>query len=336
MIQLDGSQGEGGGQILRSSLSLSAVTGQPFELVRIRAGRARPGLLRQHLCSVQIAAALCGADVDGAALGSTSLRFRPGTLRGGQHRVEIGSAGAASLVLQTALPILLAGPERATVTVTGGTHNPSAPPFDFLDTAFLPILRAAGADLTATLRAHGFYPAGGGEVVLETTPAALAPIEIVERGAIESIEVRAIVSAISGRVGVREVETAVQRLSRLDVPIEGKMVGVRDPRGPGNAVCVVMRAAGVTETFTAFGEKGRPAEQVAIDAASQALQWAGSGAPVGEHLADQLLLPMALHGGGVFRTGPPSSHLTTNIEVIRRFLDVPISVDGGLVRVGRA
>ncbi len=184
VISIDGSHGEGGGQILRTALSLSAVTGKPFAIENIRARRSKPGLMRQHLTAVKAAAAICGAKADGAEVGSTRLRFEPGSLKAGEYAFNIGSAGSTSLVLQTVLPPLALADGASRVTLQGGTHNTGAPPFEFLDRAFLPLIRRIGFNADVELRRFGFYPAGGGEVRVEIqAPSTLEPLVIDERGA---------------------------------------------------------------------------------------------------------------------------------------------------------
>jgi RNA 3'-terminal phosphate cyclase (ATP) len=171
MIELDGSVGEGGGQILRTSLALSMCTGQPVTLNNIRAKRAKPGLMRQHLTCVDAAREVSGAQVQGAELGSQSLAFEPGRVRAGDYRFNVGTAGSCTLVLQTVWPALLLAGERSTLTLQGGTHNPMAPPFHFLERSFAPLVRRLGAGVSLTLRRHGFYPAGGGEMQATVEPA---------------------------------------------------------------------------------------------------------------------------------------------------------------------
>jgi len=338
MIRIDGAFGEGGGQILRTSLALSCVTGQAVEIRRIRAGRQRPGLLRQHLCCVRAAAALTGAQVEGDHLSSDSLVFRPGPLRGGAHTFAVGSAGSAGLVLQTVLPPLLAAPEPAHLVLTGGTHNPSAPPADFLQRSFLPLLGQMGARVELSLERHGFYPAGGGRYVVDVQPGALTPLELPsERGPVRW-EVVARVANLPRHIAHREVVAACRRLG-LDAAAHTSEEVEAD--GPGNVVHVIAETDEITEVFSAFGRHGARAERVGREAADAARQWLASGAVVGRHLADQLLLPMALAGGGRFLTERPSRHTQTNVHTLRAFLDVDVSLrerDDGLVdvRVGEA
>jgi RNA 3'-terminal phosphate cyclase (ATP) len=326
VLHLDGSAGEGGGQILRTSLGLSLVTGQPFILSKIRAGREKPGLQRQHLAAVQAAAAIGKADVSGAEVGSRTLRFRPGTVTPGSYTFAVGSAGSATLVLQTVLPALVSASARTTLTLEGGTHNAWAPPFDFLEKAFLPLLSRMGARVTATLERRGFYPAGGGRIAVDIEPVArLEPLHLRERGALVAKRATAIVSRLTTGIALRELKVLERQLS-----IEPTRLRVEEDRsspGPGNAVCVEVESEHVTELFTGFGRKGRSAESVAQELAGEVRSYLESEAPVGEYLADQLLVPLALAGGGSFVASPLSSHSTTNMEVIGTFLPRRFKVD---------
>ena len=323
VITIDGSQGEGGGQILRTALSLSVVTGKPFVIENIRARRSKPGLMRQHLTAVKAAAEITGAAVDGAAVGSARLRFEPGALRAGEYAFNIGSAGSTSLVLQTVmLPLALAG-GASRVVLQGGTHNTGAPPFEFLARAFLPLVRRIGFDIQAELHRFGFYPVGGGETRVEIgAPAALKPLVIEERGAALSCKGEAIVSNLPFHIAERELARAG---ARLNLPKEDLIARAeKGADGVGNVLLLILAFENVTEVAAAFGRTGVPAETVADEAVQAALDYLGSDAPVGRHLADQLLLPMALGAGGRFVTAKASSHTLTNMYVIRRFLDVGI------------
>lgn len=324
MRVIDGSQGEGGGQVLRTSLALSAVTGAPFRIERIRAGRAKPGLLRQHLTAARAVAEVCGARVEGDALGSTALTFAPGPVRPGRYRFAVGTAGSAGLVLQAVLPPLLVADGPSELWIEGGTHNPHAPPAGFLQRALLPLIGRMGPEVRLELVRPGFYPAGGGSYRVTVTPAPLRPLSLLERGPIASIEPTALVAHLPARVGHRELERIRSRLA-LERRA-GRVADVAGP-GPGNAVEIAVTAGELTEVFSGFGERGRPAEAVADEAVDALLRWRDAGVPVGEHLADQLLVPLALGGGGTFRTLPPSLHTTTNAAVIAAFLDVKIAID---------
>lgn len=329
MLTIDASVGEGGGQILRTSLGLSLLTGEPVRLTRIRARRKRPGLMRQHLTALRAAAQLGRAEVSGDALGSTEISFAPKGLEPGEHHFAVGTAGSTSLVLQTVLPALLTAPRPSTLVLEGGTHNPLAPCYDFLERAFVPLVNRMGPRVSMALERAGFYPAGGGLVRVEVRPAPrLEPLALLERGARVSRSVTAIVSGLPVEVAKRELARARELLNWDDAAFRPRV----QPRsvGPGNALLIEFESEHVTEMVTAVGERGVPAEEVAERAAKEALAYETSGVPVGEHLADQLLIPLALARGGAFRTLAPSSHTTTQAELVTRLTGVPIRlVDEG-------
>jgi RNA 3'-terminal phosphate cyclase (ATP) len=335
MIVIDGARGEGGGQILRSALTLSLVTQKPFRIENIRAGRKTPGLLRQHLTAVQSAAEISGAAVEGAALGSSSLTFVPSAVRSGDYRFAIGNAGSTMLVLQTLLLPLALQAAPSTVKIEGGTHNPWAPPFDFVELAFLPQLRRIGIGATIELVRPGFFPAGGGEISIAIEPAGKAePLDLSSRGEMKECRARAVVANLPWEIAQREVRVIGEELELPDEALQAHTIN--GSIGPGNAVSVIVASENATDVFTAFGQRGVRAEHVAADAAKQARRYINSGAAVGEYLADQLLLPLAARGGGTFTTTPLSSHSTTNIEVIGLFLDAAIEVtpiSNGVTRV---
>lgn len=322
-VVLDGSVGEGGGQILRTALALSSITGRPFRIEKIRAGRKKPGLLRQHLTAVQAAKAVANAAVEGDALSSSGLSFRPSVVTHGDRRFSVGTAGSALLVLQTILPPLLVAKGRSTIVLEGGTHAPSAPPWPFVERAFFPLLHRMGASVTGRLERAGFFPAGGGRVVVDVEGGApLQPLVLLERGAIARRLCTAIAANLPERVAEREVGVVKQALglSRDELRVE-----VVESDGPGNLVALELHAAHVVEVVSSCGERGVPAEQVAQRLVDEAQRWLATDAPVGEHLADQLLIPLALAGGGSFRTLPPTPHTTTNAAVVQQFLDVDVA-----------
>ncbi|MCA9800707.1 MAG: RNA 3'-terminal phosphate cyclase [Cyanobacteria bacterium HKST-UBA02] len=325
MIEIDGSLGEGGGQILRTALSLSMITGRGFRIKNLRAGRKKPGLLHQHLTAVKAASRIAGAHVNGMELGSTRLTFEPQEPQPGHYEFDIGTAGSTTLVLQTVLPPLLLARQPSKIILKGGTHNPMAPPVEFLSRTFLPLLERQGARVSLDLKSYGFYPGGGGIIETAIDPAGkLLPLHLEESLDLLSIKTAALVCRLPESIAQRELDELSQKLGSA---IEGSAIinGERSG-GPGNAVFVHVETGEITETFSALGKKGLRAEMVAGDAARQAKQYLETGAPVGEHLADQLLLPLALAGSGSFITGPPSSHTLTNIETIREFLDVRIEM----------
>jgi RNA 3'-terminal phosphate cyclase (ATP) len=326
MLTIDGSQGEGGGQILRTSLALSLVTGQPFRMERIRAKRQKPGLLKQHLTAVEAAKTVGCAEAEGAALSSQNLEFRPRSVTPGNYRFAVGTTGSATLVLQTVLPALLTASGHSTLTLEGGTHNPMAPPFDFLSRCFMPLIRGMGPSVDLELRRHGFFPAGGGQFHARIEPSEkLSRLDLLERGSIRNRQARILVSKLPEHVGQRELAVVRDELKwRAD---ECGVEAVPYSVGPGNAVVLAIETEHLTEVFTGFGERGRPAEEVAKSALQAAKTWLEVNVPVDEHLADQLLIPMALAGGGSFRTTKPSLHTTSNAEAIQRFVPVPIQIE---------
>lgn len=326
MITIDGSHGEGGGQILRSALSLAICTGQVFRIERIRAKREKPGLLRQHVTAARAAAEISGANVEGCEVGSSTLTFKPKALRPGNYSFSIGTAGSTTLVLQTVLPPLLTASEPSVVRISGGTHNKHAPPVEFLERAFLPLLARMGAVVDLKLERHGFYPRGGGVIEARITPAPrLRPIELSERGARSRSFAEAYVSAVPVHVAERELAVVGERMNWMTEQL--KIRGLSPEVGPGNVLVVTIEHEHVTEVFTGFGERGRSAESVAETVVREAREYLVHHVPVGEHLADQLLLPMALGGLSTFVTTAPTPHFESNAEVIRAFTGKRVSVE---------
>lgn len=325
MIVVDGSLGEGGGQVLRSALTLSLITRQPFRIDRIRAGRKKPGLLRQHLTSVEAARQVGHAEVRGASLGSARLDFAPHGVFAGDYQFDIGSAGSTTLVLQTVLPALLSADGPSRLSFVGGTHNPFAPPVDFLERVFLPIIERMGSRVGLELHRPGFYPQGGGCFSVTVEPgASLRRVDLIERGALQRGTAQAIVAGLPRHIAERELSIVRDKLNW-----EADQLSVEElPReyGPGNVLMLEARCEHGNELVTAFGERGVSAEQVATKAVAELRQYLDADVPVGEHLADQLLLPFALAGGGSFRTLPLSSHARTNIDVLKTFLNCDVDV----------
>jgi len=335
MIELDGSRGEGGGQILRSALSLAMVTGLPFRIENIRAGRPKPGLLRQHLAAVQAAAAVCGAQVQGDVLGSRKLEFVPGQVKAGDYAFAIGSAGSCTLVLQTVLPALLHAGGPSTLKLSGGTHNPFAPPAHFLQRAFLPLLARMGARVDLQIGRCGFYPAGGGELNVRIEPCVqLAPLHLEERGPAVRIHAESLVAGVPVEVAKRELAAVQAALGLADDALT--VLGLPQDQGPGNVLLLSCEHERVSEVVCAFGERGVSSEKVAQNAVTALWVYLLSKAAVSEHLADQLLLPLAMAGSGRFTTVEPSGHTRTNAEVIAKFLPVEFgfeALEKNLVRV---
>lgn len=325
MITLDGSMGEGGGQLLRSALALSLVTGEPFVMRQIRAGRKKPGLMRQHLTCVVAAQAVGQAEVQGAEIGSQELSFTPRALRGGEFHFAVGTAGSSMLVLQTVLAPLLRADTASSLVLEGGTHNPSSPPFDFIARVFVPALARMGVRVELRLERHGFYPAGGGRVRATISPATqLAPLVLLERGPEVVRSATALVSELPHHVGLRELDVLCARLG-WDRSL-GRVETVRDAQGPGNALWAEVAFEECAELVTSFGDRRLSGSQVAQSVCQQMQRFLATNVPVGEHLADQLLLPMALGQGGRFRTLDLSSHATTQIALLRLFMGTQVRV----------
>lgn len=319
MITIDGSQGEGGGQILRTALALALVTGQAFRIEHIRAGRKKPGLLRQHLTAVEAATRIGNAEAEGAEIGSLKLTFKPGKVSPGDYSFAVGTAGSATLVLQSVLPALMLADGPSVLRLEGGTHNPFAPPFDFLTKTFLPVLNRMGPTVTATLERPGFYPAGGGRFQVSVQPVEkLQPVELLERGPITAKRGQVLVAHLAPDIGDRQARMLRNKLSWPDDSI--KIVSVRNSAGPGNAVMAEIESESVCEVFTGFGERDVPSGKVVGGVIDQVREYLAASAPVGEYLADQLMIPLALAGGGSYRAVKASLHARTNAAVIGRFL----------------
>ena len=325
MITIDGSQGEGGGQIIRTSLALSLVTGKAFRVERVRARRERPGLQRQHLTAVNAAAEVGRARVEGAAVGSAYFSFEPGEVVPGDYTFSIGTAGSTTLVLQAVLPPLMIASAPSLLTLEGGTHNVHAPPYDFIERAFLPLVNRTGPRVAAELQRYGFYPPGGGRFTVLIEPTGeRRQLDLTERGEIRRRLARALVVKIPPHVAARELAVVRERLAWAEE--ETEVAASDNALSPGNVLTLEIESECLTELFTGMGERGVRAEDVAGRACDEVEAYLAHGAPVGEHLADQLLIPLALARGGSYLTGPPSSHTTTNIEVIKKFLDVEINL----------
>jgi RNA 3'-terminal phosphate cyclase (ATP) len=340
MLTIDGSMGEGGGQIFRTSLAIALLRNVPVRISNIRAGRAKPGLMRQHLTALQAAVCISDGQADGAQVGSTEVTFRPGMVKGGEYSFSVGTAGSTTLVFQTLLPALMTAAKPSTLVLEGGTHNPHAPPFEHLSESFLPILRRMGVGVQVILEKPGFYPVGGGRLRVTVEPCAkLTEIELLERGPLVGQSARALVSSLPRRIGERELQIIREQMGWARQDTHTEVIESAD--GPGNVIVVSLESRQVTEIFTGFGERGVPAERVAHRVAQEALAYLAAEVPVGEHLADQLLLPMALAGGGAFRTVEPSSHARTQAVVIRELLGIEtrmtqVAPQAWEIRLGRS
>lgn len=334
---IDGSHGEGGGQILRTSLTLSLLTGLPVCVENIRAGRSRPGLRPQHLTAVRAAAALCRAELEGDELSSQVIILRPREpVRPGDYAFDVtdaaegGSAGSIGLVLQTILlPLALtAGPSN--VTLHGGTHVAWAPSASYLKHVFLPTVARMGAQAEIDLEQWGFYPVGGGTVHVRVsgTVERLEPIWLVERGDVRRVWGIAAVTNLPSHIPQRMANRARNVLSGagFDAHVEAQRLR---GQGPGAGVFLFVAYENVVAGFTSYGRKGLPAERVAEKACEDLMRHHGTEAPVDAHLADQLVLPMVLaEGESRMVTSEITQHLLTNIRVVRQFLDCRLRLEG--------
>lgn len=319
MIIIDGSEGEGGGQVVRNACALSLVTGKAVRIENVRAKRSKPGLMRQHVTAVEAACVVGNAECQGLHVGSSALSFTPGHVVPGEYHFAVGTAGSTGLVLQTVLMPLLLADAPSRLVLEGGTHNMLAPPFDFIAKCFLPIINRMGPTVEARLVRHGFYPRGGGRIEVDITPAPLRAIDCLERGALLGVSGHALCAGLPFEIAEREI-TIVRR----DLGWSEREACVRElpeDQGPGNILLLEAQFEHGTEIVSGFGQLGVTAERVSKKAVGRMRGYLESDAFAGPYLADQLLLPFALAGGGRFTTVKPSQHSLTAIDVIGRFLD---------------
>lgn len=342
MIEIDGSYGEGGGQVLRTALSLSTLTGRGVHIHDVRANRSTPGLAPQHLTGVRALAGICDAEVAGDTLRSTDVTFQP---RSAPHAgtftidvteaAEAGSAGSVTLLAQALLIPLLFATGPSTITLRGGTHVLWSPSFEYLDQVYLSALARCGLHAEASLSAWGFYPVGQGQITLTVTPIEqLQALTLTQRGALERIAGVAVASNLPSHIPQRMTDRARSLLSDLGVrfAVQPKRV---TGAGPGAGIFLIAEYEHVRAGFAGHGKQGKPSEVVAEEACEALLAHHRTGAPVDVHLADQLLVPLALAAGrSEFRTARITPHLRTNAHIITRFVDAEIAVeDAGTVVV---
>ena len=347
MLRIDGSQGEGGGQVLRTSLSLAALTGQSIEITRIRAGRGQPGLAAQHATCCLAVAAVCNGHVEGVELRSQSVRLVPGEVTGGIYRFDVGqiapSAGSALLVLQSVLPVLALAPEPSTVTIIGGTDVPWSPPYAYIRDVFAPALRLMGPVLELERSSAGFYPRGGGEITAGITPVrALLPISLVQSGEVHAVTICSTISdGLPGHIAQRQnraaadaIRTAVRGASSEEIETELLDERLRSA-SPGTSCVTALRAAAAHAGFTAIGKRGTRAEDVGAETGRAAAAFIGQGAGVDPHLADQLLLYAAIADGySEYTTSEVTEHLRTNADVAAAITQATVRIsDRGHVAV---
>jgi len=325
MWTVDGSRGEGGGQVLRTALTAALLRQEPVRIAAIRKNRSKPGLLPSHLAAVRAAAAISGGRLEGAELRSTEVELHPGPIVPGRHAFAIGTAGSTTLVLQTVLLPLLRHGGRFEVELEGGTHNPKAPPFDFLQKTYVPVLRRLGAKIEVELGRIGFAPRGGGRFVARIDGGAFeGHVDLEDRGDVRSTRVRALLSHLPPHIGEREVDRIKNRLTPR--PREARLETI-SATGPGNVVIIEVESDALTEVFTSFGRRHVAAEQVADEVWSEAIFYLESRAVVGPHLADQLVPLLALRGRGAFLTVYPTLHTHTQVELVNELFGVAIRID---------
>jgi len=325
LIMINGAQGEGGGQILRTSLSLAACLGKSIKITRVRAGRKKPGLMRQHLTCVLAAQKLCDAEVEGAEIGSSELIFKPKAINiPSELNFDIGTAGSTSLVFQTVLPIILFSGQACEIKFVGGTHNMAAPTYDFIENSFLHTLNRFGTDITCELQQPGFYPVGGGRWSVLVNQCKLSKIELMDRGELVNRKAVARLGNLPREIGERELKVIQQKSKWLSYEL---FIDSSNCIGNGNALILHLSYKNIYTVFDQIGVKNKSAEKVALSACSDMASYMNSGAVVEEYLADQLILPMALGEGGRFTTTKPSDHLLTNISVIKQLLNISITVN---------
>lgn len=321
---IDGALGEGGGQILRSTLALSMCTGTPVRVENIRAGRRKSGLLRQHLACVRASKEICNANVSGDELGSAVVEFRPGKIQSGSYAFAIGSAGSTSLLFQTVLPALLVADKESTVSFSGGTHNDLAPSFDFIKQCFIPAIETINLKVSAEIESYGFMPNGGGKWIATIKPiSGMGVLDMCSVGEFGNRQAVVTQSGVSKSVAERELGRVKKK---LQWPDEVFRINQVESIGPGNVISLRVSDGTHHEVVDVVGAKNVSAERVAGRAIARIKRYLNSGAAVGEYLCDQLLLPLALGNGGSFTTVKPSLHTQTNIQVIKEFIDCSISV----------
>ena len=334
-LSIDGSTGEGGGQVLRTSLTLALITGRPFTLNNIRRRRVKPGLMAQHLKAVEAAREVGKATVEGARLGSQSLVFEPTGLCSGEFHFDIGTAGSTSLVLQTILPPLSFAAASSVVSLIGGTHVPWSPCFHYLEMHWLHYMRRIGFDIRLELDAAGFYPRGGGRVLATIGSASgLSPLRLTNRGRLKRIRGISAVANLDLGIAERQKARALKELKGVAGPIEIEILRLSSP-SKGTLLLLLAEFENSQCCFCGLGALRKPAERVADEAVNEFLGFMATDGAIDHYLSDQLILPLALAlGKSEIRTSKVTQHLTTNAEIVKMFLPVSIEVDGQIGQPG--
>ncbi len=329
LIEIDGSFGEAGGQILRTSLSLSCLLRKPLRIFNIRKGRKKPGLMPQHLTAVRVMQLISSAEVKGDEIGSTELYFEPQDIKPGEIFYDIGTAGSTMLVLQTVLPCLAFSRGKSNVILKGGTHVPMSPSYHYIERIFCRFLKRIGITLNLSIEQYGFYPEGGGHIRAEIEPAKeIRPLTILEPGRLMKIEGISAVANLSLSIAERQREAFLKSISHLSVPAEIKCHSLRSP-GQGTFIFIETIHEGSVAGFSSLGEKGKRAEMVGEEAAEKLLRHLKTSKALDPNMADQIVLYLSLTDQvSEFSTSEITGHLITNLWVLKKFLDIEYSVDG--------
>ncbi len=326
LIQIDGSQGEGGGQMLRTSLALSIFLMKPFEMINIRANRPNPGIQAQHLKAIEASSVISNAIVEGAIIKSNWVRFFPVEIKHGNFKFDIGTAGSTSLVLQTIYLPLSFATGTSNLTITGGTHVSWSPTFDYIKNCWIYFMKRIGLKIDVELKRAGFYPHGGGEIKAVINPVReINPLNLIERGELLGIQVYSAHTNLTDEVAKRQAKAAekiLKNYGKVEVIIDEL-----DSYSKNTTIAITGIFENSVCCYTNLGEKGKRAEFVAEEACEKFLKFLSSDSAVDEYMADQILLPLSLAPEvSEFTTPRLTNHLKTNIDVIKKFVDVEFEI----------